>query len=121
MRTNILVNTYICVFILTYSCNKLHLIKICFCCFLVMPLYSRNLSTIATISSLIMLEVFAVCISHSSNFNLSQSSSRSDGKKIVESPEAMIAGDSSNLIKDLSGSLLRPFCLLIKFISFQNS
>ena len=37
-----------------YFCNKLHLYKICLCCFLGMHLYSNNLSTIATISSLIM-------------------------------------------------------------------
>ena len=30
--------------------NKLHLIKICLCCFLDMHLYSNNLSTIAIIS-----------------------------------------------------------------------
>ena len=33
-----------------YFSNKLHLSKICLCCFLVIHLYSNNLSTIATIS-----------------------------------------------------------------------
>ena len=37
--------------------NRLHLIKICLCCFLDVQLYSNNLSTIATISSSIKLEL----------------------------------------------------------------
>ena len=41
----------------TYSCNRLHLTKNCLCCFLEMHLYSNNLSTITTISSLIKLEL----------------------------------------------------------------
>ena len=48
-------STYICVYIhlfeyLYFYCNRLHLIKICLCCFLDMHSYSNNLSTIATIS-----------------------------------------------------------------------
>ena len=42
----------------TYSCNRLHLIKSCLCCFLDIHLYSNDLSTIATISSSIILELF---------------------------------------------------------------
>ena len=41
--------------------NRLHLIKICLCCFLEKHLYSNNLSTIATISSLIILELLHAC------------------------------------------------------------
>ena len=54
--------------------NRLHLIKICLCCFLNMHLYSNNLSTIATISSLINSELFPPCFSCNSNFNLSHNS-----------------------------------------------
>ena len=46
--------TYIYTSAYTYDYNRLHLIKICLCCFLDMHLYSKNLSTIATISSVIM-------------------------------------------------------------------
>ena len=85
-------------------------------------LYSNNLSTIATISSLIMSELFPACFSCSNNFNLLHSSSGSDDKNIVfETPEAIILGDLSILIIDLSQSFLFPFCLIIKFISFTNS
>ena len=52
--------------------NRLHLIKICLCCFLDKHLYSNNLSTIATISSLIKSELFPACFSCSNKFNLSQ-------------------------------------------------
>ena len=44
-----------------------------------MHLYSNNLSTIATISSLIMSELFPACFYCNINFNL-QSSSGSDDK-----------------------------------------
>ena len=42
--------TNIRVIILFYLFNRLHLIKICLCCFLLIHLYCNNLSTIATIS-----------------------------------------------------------------------
>ena len=42
----------------TYDYNRLPLIKICLCFFLDMHLFSKNLSTIATISALIMSELF---------------------------------------------------------------
>ena len=58
--------------------NRLHLFKICSCCFLDIHLYSINLSTIATISLLIMSQLIPACFSCSNNFNLSQSSSGSD-------------------------------------------
>ena len=46
----IIIRIQICVIILLYFCIRLHLIKICLCCFLDIHLYSNNLSTIATIS-----------------------------------------------------------------------
>ena len=61
-----------------------------------MNFYSNNLSTIATISSIVMSKLFQACFSNSNNFNLSQSSSGSDSKNFVEISEAMIAGDLSN-------------------------
>ena len=74
--------------------NRLHLIKICLCCFLDMHLYSNNLSIIATISSLIILELLPACFSCNNYFNLSQSSLGSDDKNnVFETPEAMIAGE----------------------------
>ena len=61
-----------------------------------MHLYSNNLSIIATISSLNILELLPACFSCNNNFNLSQSSLGSDDNNFVlEVPEAMIAGDSS--------------------------
>ena len=68
------------------------------------------------------LELLPPCFSCNNNLNLSQSSFGSDDKKIVfEIPEDMIAGDLSNLIIDLSQSLLCPFCLKSNFISFPDS
>ena len=73
--------------------NRLHLIKICLCCFSDIHLYSNNLSIIATISSSIKLELLPPCFSCNHNFNLSQSSLGSEDRIIVfENPEAMIAG-----------------------------
>ena len=63
--------------------NRLHLIKICLCCFLDKHLYSNNLSIIATISSSIKLELLPPCFSCNSNFNLSQSSLGSGDRIIV--------------------------------------
>ena len=51
-------------------CNRLHLIKTCLCCFLVIHLYSNNLSTIAMISSVIKSELFPACFSCNNNLNL---------------------------------------------------
>ena len=74
--------------------NRLHLIKVCLCCFLDMHLYSNNLSTIATISSLFISELLPACFSCNNNLNLSQSSLGSEDRIIVfEIPEAKIAGD----------------------------
>ena len=64
-------------------CNRLHLIKICLCCFVNMYLFSSNLSTIAMISSSILSELFLVCLSCSNTFDLSHSSLGSDDKNIV--------------------------------------
>ena len=103
--------------------NKLHLIKICLCCFFDIHLYSNSLSIIATISSLIIPELFPACFSCSNNFNLFHNSSGSDDKNIVfETPDAetSIAGDFSNLIRVLSLLPFRPFCLISNFIFFQS-
>ena len=102
--------------------NRLHLIKICLCCFLDKHLYFNNLSIIAKISTLIITELLPACFYCNNNFNLSQSSLGSDDKIIVfETPVAIIAGDLSNLTIVLSRSLFFPFCLILKFISFANS
>ena len=102
--------------------NRLHLIKVCLCCSLDIHLYSNNLSTIATISSSIKLELVPACFSCNNNLNLSQSSLGSENRIILlEIPEAMIASDFSNLVIDLSRSLLFPFRLILKLIHFANS
>ena len=61
------------------------------------------------ISSLIMSELFPAFISCSNKFNLSQSSSEFSDKHIVVTPEAIIAGDLSHFIIDVSLSLFRLF------------
>ena len=85
--------------------NRLQLSKICLCCFLDIHLYSNNLSIIATISSLIISELFPECFSCNNNFSLSHNSLASDDRNIVfETPEAetINPGDFSNFISDLS-------------------
>ena len=89
-----------------------------------MHLYSNNLSTIATISLLIMPELFPACLSCSNNFILSQSSSGSDDKNIVfETPEAETnkPGDFNNFIRVLSQVDLLPGAFRSKCISFAKS
>ena len=96
--------TYIYTSTFTYDYKRLHLSKICLCCFLDMHLYANNLSTIATISSLIISELFPAWFSCYNNFSLSHSSLGSDDKKIVfETPEAetIEPGDLSNFISVL--------------------
>ena len=65
--------------------NRLHLIKNFFCCFVDMHLFSHNLSTIATISSLIKLELLPACLSCSISFEQLRDSLGSDGKKKLKS------------------------------------
>ena len=82
-----------------------------------MHLFSNSSSTIATISSLLILELFPACFSCSNNFNRSHNSLGSYGKNIVfEIPEAEIItpGDLSNLISILSLVLLLPEAFFIK-------
>ena len=82
-------------------CITFHLIEVCLCCFLDMPLYSNKVSTKAKVSLLIKSEFFPACFSRSIKISLSQSSLESDGKKIVsETPEAetIKLGDLSNFI-----------------------
>ena len=108
--------------ILVYLFNRLHLSKICLCCFLDMHLYSNNLSIITTISSLIMLELFPACFYCSNSFNLSHNSLGSNDKNIVfETPEAIIAGDFSNFIRVLSLVDLLPKAFVSKCIYFAKS
>ena len=73
-----------------------------------MLLYSNNLSAVATISSLIMLEILPICFSCTNNYNLSQSSLGFSSKIVVEVPEAMIAVILSNLVRDMSLVLFLP-------------
>ena len=65
-----------------FVCKRLNFIKNCSCCFLVIHLYSNNLSTITPISSLIESELFPACFSCNNNFSSSESSSGSDDKKL---------------------------------------
>ena len=112
---------YICVIILIYLFDRLHLFKICLCCFLDIILYSNKLLTIARISSLNIIELFPACISCSINFYLLRNSSLFSDKNIVVTPKAKIAGDFNNFNIDLSLSLFRPLCLKLKLISLPNS
>ena len=101
---------------------RLHLIKICLCCFLDMHLYSNNLSIIATFFSLITLELFPACFSCTNNLKLSHSSLGLDDRSIVfETREAMIAGELSNFIRALSQVDLLPTRLSSKCISLAKS
>ena len=76
-----------------------------------MHLYSKKLSIIARISSLIITELFPTCFSCINSFNRLQNSSGFEDKNIVfKIPEAEIVkpGDLSNFIKILSLVLLLP-------------
>ena len=92
--------------------NRLPLIKIWLCCFFEIHLSSNNLSTIATISSLFMLELLPPCFSCNNNLKLSQSSLGFSDKKIVVTPEAIIAGHSIIFIIELCLILGRPMLLV---------
>ena len=88
-----------------YLCKRLHLVGSCLCCFSDMHLYSNDLSTTVTISSLIKSEILPACFSCKFSSDLSHSSSPSDDKKIAtQTPEAIILGDLSIFIKNLSFS-----------------
>ena len=89
-----------------------------------MPFYSNNLSTMATISLLIISELFPACFSCNNNFNLLYSSSGSDDKNIVfETPQAetLKPGDLNNFISVLSRVDLLTKAFVSKFISFAKS
>ena len=78
-----------------------------------MHLYSNNLSTIATISSLIISELLPAYFSCNNIFNLSQSSLGLEYRIIVlDIPEAIIAGDSSIFIIEVCLVLGRPVLLV---------
>ena len=94
-----------------------------------MHLYSKNLSTRATISSLNMSEVFPACISCSNIFILSDNSSGFSERynffenDFFETPEAetIKPGDLSNFISVLPGVDLLPGALTSKYNSFAKS
>ena len=86
-----------------------------------MHMYSNNASTIATISSLTISQLFPACFSFNNNFNLLQSSSGSDDENIVDSPESLIAGDFSNFIRVLSQVEFLSGAFKSKCISFAKS
>ena len=95
----------------TLSCNRLHLFKNCLCCFLDIHLYSSSLSTTATVSSLIILELIPACFSSSNNDKLSHNSLPLGGKKTVfETLEAetIKPGDLINFIRVRSQIDLLP-------------
>ena len=90
-----------------------------------MHLYSNNLSNIAKIAQLTMSELIPACFSCGKIFNLSQNSSGSDGKKIVENPEAMIAGDFSCFLRvptpsDLLAGILHQNSLPLEAHTFLS-
>ena len=68
-----------------------------------------------------MFEKIRARFSSRSKFKLSHSSLGSGVKRIVKSPEAKIAGDLSNLTKELSIVLLQRKFLISKFIYSANS
>ena len=108
----------------TCSCNRLHLIKSCLCCFLAIHKYSNSLSSITTISFSIISEIFRACFSCSDNVNPLHISSRSDDKKTVfETPEAesLKPGHLSIFIRVLSLVLGRSVAFISKCISFAKS
>ena len=89
-----------------------------------MLLCSNNLSTLATLSSLLMLELFAACFSCSNSFNLLQSSSGSDDEKnVFETPEAETKkpGDLSTFIRVLLRIDFLPIAFRSKFNSYAKS
>ena len=118
--TNNYMSVYICIYIHFYSfvnvCDRLRSIKNCLCCFLDMHLYSTNLSTIATIGSIILSELFPACFSCNNYFTLSLNSSacseRNDFSEndFFETPEAetIKLGDSNTFIGVLSRVYLIP-------------
>ena len=91
------------------------------CCFVDMHLSSKKLSANAMLSSSIILEICPACFFCSNNIILSQSRLVSDDKTIVGIPEAMIAGELSNLIRNLSPVLFFTRSFYIEYISFAKS
>ena len=116
--------TYIYMGTLTYSTNRIYLIKICLCCFVDTHLYCSNLSTMATFSPLIKLEILPACLCCYLNFILSHNSMGSKDKNIVfETLEAetIKPGDLSNFIRVLSQIDLLHCAFKSKFNSFAKS
>ena len=86
-----------------------------------MHLYSNDSSTMATIFSLNLSELFPAFLSCSNNFYPSHNLSGSVGEIFFQNPEAKIAGELTNFIRDLSVVLGRPIFLISKIISSVNS
>ena len=68
-----------------------------------------------------MLKLIPDCFSCTENFNPSQSSLGSEGKKFVEVPQALLASDVSSLITGLSLINLLPKAFSSDYISFAKS
>ena len=85
-----------------------------------MRLYSKSLSAIATISSLILSKIIPALFSCRNNFNLSQISLGFSGKNIAELPEAMIAGDLRIPIRDLFLLFFYPKLIYQNTFLLQN-
>ena len=86
-------------------CKKLHLIKMCLCCFLDIQLFSNSLSSIATISSFIISELIPASFACGNNFNFLHNSLGSDGKNMlfeILEEEIIKRSDFGNFLRVLS-------------------
>ena len=125
-----------------HLCNKKllfyrNLSTIVECCFVDIHLFYHGSSPLIIISAVTMSEIFPACFPCSNIVNLSQSSLRevdnhigfsffvfwtfSSEKDLSLRDLAVIAGDSSKLIGDLSLKLFLPRACSSKNISFANS
>ena len=68
-----------------------------------------------------MSKLLPACFSSKNNFNLSHKLLELYDKFFVEIPEAMIAGDLSIFLRELSLGLFRPACLILILISFPKA
>ena len=87
-------------------------------------MYSNNLSTIATISSLIISDFMPHCFCCNNIFNLLHRSSGSVDKNLVfETPKAetIIPGDLGHFLSVRSRVYLLPVAFTSNYLSFANS
>ena len=97
------------------------------CCLADKYLYSNSLSAKATISILVMSELFPPCFSCNNTFILLQSSLGLDDQNVVFqevlflTEPAPIAGNLSNFIEFSFLVLLLPVCLTSSLISSRKS